>query len=77
MQEFRRRRCFKSGIVVHCAGIQAQMVLQERDCCTLCRNLGADGASGAGLLYIVQDFRRRRCFRSGIVVVCAGIRAPK
>ncbi|WP_157261153.1 hypothetical protein [Paenibacillus wynnii] len=55
-----------------CAGFQPQTVLQERNCCTLCRILGADGASGAGLLYSVQDFSRRRCFRSGIVVLCAG-----
>ncbi|KGE20255.1 hypothetical protein PWYN_13625 [Paenibacillus wynnii] len=60
VQDFRRRRCFRSGIVVLCAGFQPQTVLQERNCCTLCRISAADGASGAELLYSVQDFSRRR-----------------
>ncbi|MDQ0192162.1 hypothetical protein J2T20_000501 [Paenibacillus wynnii] len=58
MQDSRRRRCFRSSIVVLRAGFQALTVLQEQYCCTLCRISDADGAPGAVLLYCVQDFER-------------------
>ncbi|MDQ0193401.1 hypothetical protein J2T20_001751 [Paenibacillus wynnii] len=29
------------------------------------------------MLYFVQDFERKGCFRSGIVVLCAGFRAQR
>ncbi|WP_307585225.1 hypothetical protein [Paenibacillus wynnii] len=64
VQDFERRRCSRSSIVVLCAGFQTLTVLQEQYCCTLCRISDADGAPGAVLLYCVQDFRRRRFSRA-------------
>ncbi|KGE19553.1 hypothetical protein PWYN_09525 [Paenibacillus wynnii] len=49
--------------------------LVKQHACIMCRISSTDGASGEGLLYLVQDFERKRCFRRGIVVLSAGFRA--
>lgn len=37
------------------------MVTPEQYCCSLCRISSVEGALGAILLYLVQDFERRGC----------------